>query len=216
MTHQFPPQLNEKLLPLERQLDHLGPREHVHAEAVLEHEQPVGRHAQLQLIPVAVHRVMCVDAVHLEAFRVLQVIVLGVCGQLAPVQLVQLHNAPLHVLRLVAHQRHAAQVLAVRVLRGTEVAHLRLDGVAGEQEGGGQGALQPPLEDVPLQVQVEEVARVLLLQTARIVHEELDAEQEDGSGGQGCVATVAIVARPLLLEEFVGVDPSLEDGDWEV
>lgn len=97
------------------------------------------------------------------------------------------------------------------MLHWTIVAHFRLDRIASEEKSSGQGALQTALEDVTFDVQVDEVARVLLLQPTRVVHEELDTEEEDWSGGQGSITTVSVVTRPLLLEQLVRVHPSLQE-----
>ena len=87
---QLLPQLDEELLPLERDLDNLAPAERVDLDVVLKDDQSDGGDSQLDVSAVGVLAVVQTDPVHLQPLGVLQEVELGLGGTLALVQLVQL------------------------------------------------------------------------------------------------------------------------------
>ena len=90
---QLLPQLDEELLPLERDLDDLAPAERVDLDLVLKDDQPNGRDSELDVAAVGVLAVVQADPVHLQPLRVLQEVELGLGGALALVELVQFRDS---------------------------------------------------------------------------------------------------------------------------
>ena len=160
------------MFSLERYFDYFGPAEGIYFDAVLKDNESVAGNSQLDISAGRVFTRVETDPVHLQPLGVLQEVHLGLGRTLALVEFVELRHLPVQLLSG-RHGPARTGTVSPEVPEGSEVAGPAgvrvpvaqggLDRVAGEQADRGDRGHQAASQQVPLDLEVDVVPRVLLV-----------------------------------------------------